>query len=74
MQELIDSAYLGWDPQGLARVVAFAASHDTAQLVIRHKAGVLAAADFVHQPLDVFAVQKGLVAILVGMAQEKGYL
>lgn len=74
MQELIDSASLGWDPQGLARVVAFAASHDTAQLVIRHKAGVLAAADFVHQPLDVFAVQKGLVAILVGMAQEKGYL
>jgi CubicO group peptidase (beta-lactamase class C family) len=74
MSELIDSAQAGWSPQGIQQVMDFAADNGTAQIVIRHETGLLAAADFSDQAVDVFAVQKGLVAILVGMAQEKGFL
>ena len=74
MLELIDAKAHGWDPKGLQTVSDFAQSAGSAQLMIKHSAGLLIDAKFEAQPVDVFAVQKGLVAILVGMAQEKGFL
>ncbi|NQV64624.1 MAG: serine hydrolase, partial [SAR86 cluster bacterium] len=74
MHELIDAKVYGWDPEGLQAVIDFAQNTGSAQLMIKHSAGLLIDAQFEAQPVDVFAVQKGLVAILVGIAQEKGFL
>ena len=74
MNNIIDAKAHGWDPAAIQTAIDFAQSAGSAQLTILHRAGLLAEAKFDDSSLDVFAVQKGLIAILIGLAQEKGYL
>ena len=58
----------------IAGAVAFAAEAGTAQLVIADRGGVLVDESHEAEPVDVYAVQKGLVSVLFGIAQERGLL
>ena len=60
--------------ESIADAVAFAAASGTAQLVIVRSGDVLADEVFEDRPVDVYAVQKGLVTVLVGIAEERGLL
>ncbi|HIG42468.1 MAG: serine hydrolase [bacterium] len=69
--EHIDPESVGWDSSGLALAVEFAESCQAAQLVVCHRQGILAQAVFDPDPVDVYAVQKGLLYVLVAIAEEK---
>lgn len=58
----------------LERAVAFAAEAGTAQLMIVRDGEVVVDEVFVDDAVDVYAVQKGLVSVLFGIAQERGLL
>ena len=58
----------------IERAVAFAREVGTAQLVIARGADLLADEAFSPEPTDVYAVQKGLVSVMFGMAQDRGLL
>ncbi len=62
---------MGWDSTGLNRAVEFAEECLTAQLVICHRRGLLAEVIFDPSPVDVYAVQKGLLFLLIAIAEEK---
>ena len=62
------------DTASIERAVAFARDAGTAQLVIVQGARVLADEAFSPEPVDVYAVQKGLVSVMVGMAEDRGLL
>ena len=69
--EKIDVAAAGWQVDGLRRVVEFAESCNTAQLTICHRRGLLTQAVFDPTPVDVYAVQKGLLSCLFAIAEDK---
>ena len=60
------------DSEALAGAIAFAAQSGTAQLMVIQAGEVLADEVFVPDPVDAYAVQKGLVAVLLGMAADRG--
>lgn len=59
---------------GLARAVEFAAGAGTAQLVIVRGGDIIVDEVWDPGPVDVYAVQKGLVTVMVGKAAELGLL
>ena len=61
----------GWNDSGLKRLVSFAEESGTAQIVIRHRSGFLIDEIFDPKPVDVYAVQKGILSLLFGIAEEK---
>ncbi len=67
----IEPESVGWDSAGLNRAVEFAEECLTAQLVICHRQGLLAEVIFDSSPVDVYAVQKGLLFLLIAIAEEK---
>ncbi|MDJ0770116.1 MAG: serine hydrolase domain-containing protein [Ilumatobacter sp.] len=58
----------------VARAVAFAAEAGTAQLVIVRSGDVVVDEVDEAEPVDVFAVQKGLVSVMFGIAEERELL
>ncbi|MEM7092295.1 MAG: serine hydrolase [Actinomycetota bacterium] len=58
----------------IAAAVDFAAEAQSAQLVIVRGADILVDQAWQPEPVDVFAVQKGLVSLLCGMAEGQGLL
>lgn len=64
----------GFDAGRLDAAVQFAREAGTAQLVILARGRRLVDETFSDEPVDVFAVQKGLVALLVGIAIDRGML
>jgi len=61
----------GWSSEGLVAVEEMARSTGTAQLVVTHPDGAVLDIVFSPEPVDVYAVQKGVMALLLGIAQEK---
>jgi CubicO group peptidase (beta-lactamase class C family) len=57
--------------ESLSRVVEFARANHSAQLVVMQAGETIVNASFDSAPVDVFAVQKGLLSILIGIAEEK---
>jgi len=55
----------------LSRVVEFARANHSAQLIVMQAGETIVNASFDPAPVDVFAVQKGLLSILIGIAEEK---
>lgn len=68
---LISPATAGLDSDALSKAVAFAMASGTAQLQIRHRKGIVANEVATPDPVDVFAVQKGLLCLLLGIAEEQ---
>ncbi len=67
----------GWsdvDDAALVDAVAFAAESGTSQLVVMRGGEVLVDEVFEAEPVDVYAVQKGLVSVMVGIAEDRGLL
>ena len=58
----------------LARAAGFALGAGTAQLVIARGGDVLVDEVCEAEPVDVYAVQKGLVSVMLGIAQGRGLL
>lgn len=58
----------------LARAAGFALGAGTAQLVIARGGDVLVDEVCEAEPVDVYAVQKGLVSVMFGIAQGRGLL
>lgn len=65
--------YIELRTESLARVIEFTRANNSAQLVIMQAGNTIVSKSFDPSPVDVFAVQKGLVSILIGIA-EKRYL
>ncbi len=61
----------GLDRRALDRAVTFAAANGTAQLVIADSNGPLVDETYHAAPVDVYAVQKGLLAVLLMIAEER---
>ncbi len=59
-----------WNPAALDEAVAFARESGSAQLVVYEGDNCLLNEEFSPDPVDVYAVQKGLVALLIGKAQQ----
>ena len=60
--------------ESLSRAVEFARANDSAQLVIMHAGETILNTLFDPAPVDVFAIQTGLLSLLVGIAEEKYFL
>jgi CubicO group peptidase (beta-lactamase class C family) len=74
--ESVEPADLGWNMERLQEGLSFARAHNSEQVVIL-EAGRLAVNDFtgaMDDMSDVFAVQKSLFAILMGIAVQRGLL
>ncbi len=67
----IEPSDLGWKNEVLDDIVALCEASQSAQLCIWHRQGELVNKSFDPAPVDVFAVQKGLLAILFGIAEDK---
>jgi CubicO group peptidase (beta-lactamase class C family) len=61
----------GLSEESLSRVVEFSRANHSAQLVVMQAGETIVNASFDPAPVDVFAVQKGLLSILIGIAEEK---
>lgn len=70
----MDAGSQGITDAALRRVVDFAAQSGTAQLVVRRNGQALLDEIFEPEPVDVYAVQKGVVSVMFGMAQARGLL
>ena len=55
----------------LARALEFARENHSAQLVVTQAGETILNTSFDPTPVDIFAVQKGLLSILIGIAEEK---
>ncbi|MFP6808697.1 MAG: serine hydrolase [Pseudomonadales bacterium] len=60
-----------WDKSKLQEAIDFAQQSGTAQLNVVHNGITLIDEVFASEPVDVYAVQKGILALLIGVAQEK---
>jgi len=73
----VDPRALGWNAGALDEMLAFARDHDTDQLVIVEDGRLAVNASFGCGPEaagDVFAVQKAVFAVLLGIAAERRVL
>jgi len=59
------------DTVSLSRAVEFARENHSAQLVVVQAGEIIVNTSFDPAPVDVFAVQKGLLSILIGIAEER---
>lgn len=64
----------GLDTAAVTRAVEIAQTTNSAQLVILVNGLLIVDEVFNKQPVDVYAVQKGIVSVLIGMAQSRGWL
>ncbi|MEX0942639.1 MAG: serine hydrolase [Pseudomonadales bacterium] len=69
--ESIDPVAAGFDPEGIASLIEFACDSGSAQLAILMDGRLLVDEVFSSSPVDVYAVQKGLVSLLIGIAEER---
>ena len=60
-----------WNLAALDDAVKFAGDTNTAQLCIRYRGEPLVDEIYDPAPVDVYAVQKGLLSLLIGMAEEQ---
>ena len=63
-----------WNEETVTPVVALAQETGSAQITIIYRGKTLANAAFAPAPVDVYAVQKGLMVLLFGIAEAKGLL
>ena len=73
----VDPRALGWNVAALDAAIDFAQTHDTDQVVIVEGGRLAVNVGFGCEPDDagdVFAVQKSLFAVLLGIARDKGML
>lgn len=64
----------GFDPKAIGDLIAFARDSGTAQLSVLVDGHVLVDEVFSDEPVDVYAVQKGLLSLLMGIAVDRGLL
>lgn len=57
--------------ESLSRAVEFSRENYSAQLVVMQAGDAIVSKSFDPSPVDVFAVQKGLLSILIGIAEER---
>ena len=57
--------------ESLSRAVEFSRANHSAQLVVMQAGDAIVSKSFDPSPVDVFAVQKGLLSILIGIAEER---
>ena len=61
----------GWSGDALAQLLQFSDEHGTTELRVNFEGLPLIALEGEVQPTDVYAVQKGILSILIGIAEEK---
>ena len=72
--DIVSNEVEGWNSGAVIEAVEFACGESSVVVAIAHQQGLLATGGDASMMVDVLAIEQGVVAILVGIAQEKGFL
>ena len=72
--DMVSSEVVGWNSGAVIEAVEFACGELGVVVAIAHQQGLLATGGDASMVVDVLGIEQGVVAILVGVAQEKGFL
>jgi CubicO group peptidase (beta-lactamase class C family) len=72
--DIVSNEVVGWNSGAVIEAVEFACGESGVVVAVADQQGLLATGGDASMVVDVLAIEQGVVAILVGIAQEKGFL